>query len=179
VTTASEQTRLAAWLDKLEIRELLERYMRYNDDLAADKIAELFDEDARFQVMGRVHAGREAIRSFFAREGSDAAAWTASGELFKQPGSVHISSNPVIDVDGDSATAELDFLVVRRDEDGRARPVLVGRYRDRLRRRDDGRWVIVTRTGVSAARPGEERTDSEWARTLERMSESDRALLRT
>lgn len=178
MNAASDETRLGAWLDKLEIRDVLERYMRYNDDLAADKIAELFDEDAGFQVMGRVHVGREAIRASFTREGANAPSWTAPGELFKQPASVHISSNPVIDVDGDIATAESDFLVVRRDDEGHARLVLVGRYRDRLRRRDDGRWVIVTRTGVSAARPGEERTDTEWARTLERMSETDRAQLR-
>ncbi len=179
MSAVSDDPRLRVWLDKLEIRELLERYMRYNDDLAADALAELFDDDARFQVMGRVHAGRDAIREFFTREGSNARPWTVPGELFKQPGSVHISSNPVIDLDGDAATAESDFLVVRRDDDGRARPVLVGRYRDRLRRREDGRWVIVTRTGVSAARPGDEHTDREWARTLDRMPETERAQLRS
>jgi len=175
--TSTDQ-RVAAWLDKLEIREVLERYMRYNDDLAADRLAELFDEDARFQVMGQVHVGREAIRTFFARTGANAPQWHEPGELFRQPGSVHISSNPVIDVDGATATAESDFLVVRRDQDGRAKSVLVGRYRDRLRKLDDGRWVIYTRTGVSA-RPSEERTDSEWQRALARMSEDDRAALRT
>jgi hypothetical protein len=179
MTHTSDETRLREWLDKLDIREILERYMRHNDDLAADKVAELFDEDARFQIMGQVHAGRDAIRAFFTREGSNAPAWTAPGELFKQPGSVHISSNPVIDVDGDTATSELDFLVVRRGDDGRARPVLVGRYRDRLRRQQDGRWVIVTRTGVSVARPGDERTDMEWTRALEQMSPTDRTHLRT
>ncbi|MGE0796191.1 MAG: nuclear transport factor 2 family protein [Acidimicrobiia bacterium] len=176
--TGATEERVTAWLDKLEIRDVLERYMRYNDDLAADRIAELFDEDARFQIMGQVHVGREAIRSFFARTGANAPPWHEPGELFRQPGSVHISSNPVIDVDGDTATAESDFCVVRRDGDGRARPVLVGRYRDRLHKLDDGRWVIDTRTGVSAARPGEEGTDSEWQRALAGMSEDDRATMR-
>lgn len=177
--SASSESELRTWLDKLAIREVLERYMRCNDDLAADRIAELFDEDARFQVMGRVVAGREAIRAMFAGDGANRPPWTAPGELFKQPGSVHVSSNPVIDVDGDTATAESDFLVVRRDAEGRAKPVLVGRYRDRLRRLDDGRWVIATRTGVSVARPGEEHTDHEWARALEVMDETERAQLRS
>ncbi len=179
MSRASDDARLRGWLDKLEIRELLERYMRYNDDLSADELAELFDEDANFQVMGQVHVGREAIRSFFDREGSNAPRWTVPGELFKQPGSIHVSSNPVVDVDGDTATAESDFLVVRRDADGRARAVLAGRYRDRLRRLDDGRWVIVTRTGVSVARPGEERQDLEWSRALEHMPETQRSRLHT
>jgi ketosteroid isomerase-like protein len=175
----ADEARLRAWLDKLDIREVLERYMRYNDDRAADEIAELFDEDARFQIMGRVIAGRDAIREVFVGEGPSLPDWTAPGQLFVQPGSVHVSSNPVIVVDGDTASAESDFLVVERDEDGRARPVLVGRYRDRLRRLEDGRWVIATRTGVSVARPGHERTDSEWARALARMSDTERANLRS
>ncbi|HLY81558.1 MAG TPA: nuclear transport factor 2 family protein [Acidimicrobiales bacterium] len=170
---------LGPLLDKLAIRDVLERYMRYNDDLAADRIAELFDEDARFQVMGKVHVGREAIRAMFNRDGANRPPWTAAGELFTQPASIHISSNPVIDIDGDTASAESDFLVVRRDPGGRARSVLVGRYRDRLRRLDDGRWVIYTRTGVSVARPGDEHTDHEWATALSLMSDSDRAQLRT
>jgi ketosteroid isomerase-like protein len=170
---------LRVWLDKLAIRELLERYMRFNDDLAADRIAELFDEDARFQVMGRVIVGREAIRAMFDRDGANRPPWTAPGELFNQPASAHFSSNPVVDVDGDTASAESDFLVVRRDETGRAKSVLVGRYRDRLRRLADGRWVITTRTGVSVARPGEEHTDAEWAQALEAMDETERAQLRT
>lgn len=169
---------LRSWLDKLAIREVLERYMRFNDDLAADRIAELFHEDARFQVMGRVRSGRDAIRAMFERDRANRPAWTEPGELFKQPASVHLSSNPVIDVRGDAATAETDFLVVGRDEDGRARPMLVGRYRDELRRLDDGRWVIYTRTGVSVARPGDEGTDAEWARALSRMPEDERAQLR-
>ncbi len=49
---------------------------------------------------------------------------------------------------------------------------LVGRYRDRLRKRDDGQWVFVERTGVSLARPGEAGTDSEWQRALARTGET-------
>jgi uncharacterized protein (TIGR02246 family) len=169
--------RLVAWLDKLEIREVIERYMRYNDDRAADAIAELFHEDVRFQVMGRVVSGRDAVRAVFVGAGEELPSWTKPGGLFTQPGSVHMSSNPVIDVDGDTATVETDFLVVNRGEDGRAKPSLVGRYRDEFRR-VDGRWLIYTRTGVSVARPGESGKDTEWARALGRMSDEDKSQLR-
>lgn len=77
------EQRLRAWLDKLEIRDVLERYMRYNDDRAADKIAELFHEDGRFQVMGRVQSGREAVRSVFNDAGPELPHWTAPSELSK------------------------------------------------------------------------------------------------
>ena len=162
-------------LDKLAIREVLERYMRFNDDRAADRIAELFDENAIFQVVGRLVVGREAIRAFFGGGAEQPKSWTEPGELLKQPPSVHLSANPVIDVDGDTATSELDFLVVGRGDDGRARSTLVGRYRDRLRRLDDGRWVITSRVGVSVARPGDARADNEWQQVLARLPEDERA----
>lgn len=175
---SSLDERLRLWLDKLEIREVLERYMRYNDDRRADLIGELFHDDIRFQVMGKVIAGRVAVQAMFERAGTAMPQWTDEGQLFKQPGSVHVSSNPVIDLDGDTATCESDFLVVGRDSNGRAKSTLVGRYRDEFRK-VDGKWLIYTRTGVSVARPGEAGTDVEWARALERMTPEDRGALRT
>ncbi|HVN52593.1 MAG TPA: nuclear transport factor 2 family protein [Acidimicrobiales bacterium] len=166
---------LRRWIDKLEIRELLERYMRHNDDRAADKLVELLDEGVRFQVMGRVYVGRDAVRELIASGPGDPPHWTEPGALLRQPGSTHVASNPVIEVDGDAATAETDFVVLRRDSDGRATVRLLGRYRDRLRRRDDGQWVITTRTAVSVARPGEEGSDAEWQRALRRLGAQARA----
>ena len=81
------------WVDKLEIRELIERSMRYLDDEAGGRLAELFADDGVLQVAG-------------------------TG------------------------------------------------------------WVIVNRTGVSVGRPGDEGTDKEWARALERMSAQTRAQFR-
>jgi ketosteroid isomerase-like protein len=165
------------WEDKLAIREMLERYMRYNDDGALDRLVALFDADAVFQVMGSVHRGHDEIRAFLAADGvfaDDKPRWTDPDQLFRQPRSMHLSSNPVIDLDGDTATAESEFVVMRRDDDGRARVTLVGRYRDRLRKNDEGRWVFVHRTGVSLARPGEAGTDSEWQRALARANQPER-----
>ena len=163
-------------VDKLAIREVLERYMRYNDDRAADRIAELFDDDAVFQVAGRIAVGRDAIRGFFRGEADhDPAPWTEPGGLLVQPASLHLCANPVIDIDGDTATSELDFHVVRRNDEGRTTSSLIGRYRDRWRRRDDGRWVITARVAVSCARPGDEGTSVEWERMLAAMPDDERA----
>ena len=177
-STPSSAAVPSAWVDKLEIREVIERSMRYIDDQAGGRLAALFDEDAVLQLAGTVFAGREAIGNMF-RSSVDPPEWTEPGELLKQPAGVHRGANPVIDVDGDRATAETDMLVLERDEDGRARITLVARYRDRFRRGDDGRWVITNRTGVSIARPGEAGTDAEWARALARMPDETRAKFRT
>jgi uncharacterized protein (TIGR02246 family) len=166
---------LQQWVDKLEIRELIERSMRYLDDEAGDRIAELFAEDGVLQVAGSVFAGRDSIRQMFGHAGPPH--WSEPDQLLRQPPAAHWSSNPVINVDGENATAETDMMVVKRDEEGRARISLLARYRDRLRRGDTG-WVIVNRTGVSIARAGEEGTDAEWARAFERMPAQTRAQFR-
>jgi ketosteroid isomerase-like protein len=170
---------LQNWIDRLEIRDVLERYMRSNDDGDADALAELFTADATFQIFGTVYSGREAIRAVFAGAFvSPPRPWTVEGNLFVQPRSLHIGTNPVIDVDGDRATAEIDFQVVGRDVDGRGVFHLLGRYRDRLRRDDDGRWRIECRTAVSVARPGEEGTDPEWQQMIARMPDEMKTRLR-
>ena len=155
--------------------------MRYNDDGDLDRILELFEPDAAYQVMGRVLIGRQQIGDFLETRGfsHDRPAWTDPGQLLNQTRSTHISSNPVIDLHGHTATVESDFQVARRDSDGRAQIVLLGRYRDEVRQGSDGKWRLYTRTGVSAARPGQEYTDSEWQKALAVAPDEERANLRT
>jgi uncharacterized protein (TIGR02246 family) len=169
------------WRDKLAIREVIEQYMRWNDDGDFASIVRLFTDDATFQFFGRVLVGRDAISEFFAGVlPAPPVHWTEGGSLFAQPRSIHISSNPIIAVRGDAATAETDFQVVQRNDDGRAQIALVGRYRDRFRRdAETGSWLIECRTGVSVARPGDEGTDAEWQRAIDKMDPATKAALRT
>ena len=112
------------WVDKLEIREVIERSVRYIDDGAADRFAELFDEDGVMQLAGTVFEGREALA---AMSETSPRPWTEPGELLKQPASMHMTCNPVIEVTGDTATAETDMVTLVRDEHGRAKITLVAR----------------------------------------------------
>jgi SnoaL-like domain len=163
------------WIDKLAIREVLERYMRYNDDRASTRMVELLDENVVFQVVGRRYVGRESVLALFnSPSGPNPPEWHEPGQLLVQPGSVHIAANPIIELEGDTARSELDFMVAHRDHQGHTKISLIGRYRDHLRKLNDGRWVITRRVGVSVARPGEERTDAEWQRLIARMPESER-----
>jgi uncharacterized protein (TIGR02246 family) len=165
------------WRDKLAIREVIEQYMRWNDDGDFASIVGLFTDDATFQFFGRVLVGRGAIGEFFAGAFPPPPLhWTEGGSMFVQPRSIHISSNPIIRVTGDAGTAETDFQVMQRDVDGRAEVTLVGRYRDRFRRDPDtGAWLIECRTGVSVARPGEAGTDAEWQRAIDKMDPATKA----
>jgi uncharacterized protein (TIGR02246 family) len=172
----SHRAALRRWVDTLEIREIIERSVRYIDDHDGYAFADLFEEDGVMQLAGTLFEGRQAIRGMF-RQAESRPRWTERGELLKQPGSMHLTSNPVIEVDGDSATAETDMVTLKRDDAGRAKITLLARYRDRLRRAN-GRWRISSRTGVSIAKPGEEGTSSEWDRALADMAEDVRERFR-
>lgn len=60
--------------------------------------------------------------------------------------SYHVISSPVIELDGDTATAEVMWTVVDRDDHGKPRLGGIGRHRDALVR-EDGRWRIKKRRG--------------------------------
>lgn len=152
----------AALEDEFLIRRVLEHYMRYNDDRAIDRLLSLFAEDAIYRVAGREYVGHEEMRSFLGGAGfhEGQPRWTDEGQLMVMPRSMHLMTNPVIDVAGDHATAESEFVVIVRDDSGRPKMSLVGRYRDRLRRDPVAGWLFTERTGVSLARqndpPGRE-----------------------
>jgi hypothetical protein len=85
--------------------------------------------------------------------------WTEPEQLLKQPAGAHRGSNPIIDIDGDTATAETDLLVLDREEEGHARMTLVAPYRGRIRRSGDGGGLSRTaRACRSLVRAKQERT---------------------
>jgi ketosteroid isomerase-like protein len=60
----------------------------------------------------------------------------------------HLVLNPVIDVDGDTATAESSWGYVTRDENDAPVLLMLGRYLDELRRTPDG-WRFSRRVAYS------------------------------
>ena len=88
------ETRLKVLEDMEAIKKLKARYCAYCDDnYDADSIANLFIEDAIWDggMRGRVE-GKEAIRNFFS---------TAPQRMSF---AIHMVLNPIIEVDGDTAT---------------------------------------------------------------------------
>jgi hypothetical protein len=140
--------------DELFIRRMLEQYMRFNDDRALDRLLSLFAPDAIYRVAGGEYVGHEAMRGFLSTAGfrDTQPHWTDDDQLMVMPRSMHLMTNPIIEIDGDRATSECEFVVMVRDATGHPKVSLIGRYRDRLRRDADAGWLFTERTGVSIAK---------------------------
>jgi 3-phenylpropionate/cinnamic acid dioxygenase small subunit len=127
--------------DEWAIGRVLARYCRYLDDQRYDDVVSLFSPDGVLDSMGTRVEGREAIRAFFPSE----------GPVAERPASMHVLSNALIDVDGDTARAESDWVMIQREETGTTSIVLAGRYRDEFERLEEG-WRLSSRTPVVLAR---------------------------
>jgi hypothetical protein len=60
--------------------------------------------------------------------------------------SFHLVTSPVVDLAGDSATAQVMWTVIARGEDDEPRVTMIGRHVDQLIR-EDGRWRFKRRVG--------------------------------
>jgi hypothetical protein len=131
----------ATMRDEWAIGRVLTRYCRYLDDQRYDDVVALFAPDGVLDSMGTRAEGQEAIRAFF----------PADAPSGGRPSAMHVLSSPVIEIDGDRARAESDWVMIQRDEAGTTSIVLAGRYRDELAR-IDGEWRFSSRTPVALAR---------------------------
>ena len=140
-TLSAEQQALA---DRIAIEDMVTRYYgNFGKQDAADDFGAFYTEDAVFDVNGIVSTGREAIEAFYTDTGDDEEAPAAQGTFHM------MISNPVIDVDGDTATASFFWTGVLNTaiqeppkllEQGREYDLLV---------RQDGAWRIKKRVVIA------------------------------
>jgi uncharacterized protein (TIGR02246 family) len=141
---------LQALEDRAEIEELVARYVTSLDTLDADTYANVFAEDAVYDVDGTVYEGRAAIRKIVtdlkASRDRNEAAGTASAALY------HVMSNTSIEIiDEDEARHTSYAQTVRAAEGGQFIVGFMGRYEDVIVKRD-GKWQILSRKLVSFVR---------------------------
>jgi 3-phenylpropionate/cinnamic acid dioxygenase small subunit len=131
---------LAARLQRLEdIEEIRALFLRYADCLDANDFAgyaNLFASDGELLAQLGAAVGPAAIEALLEeRLGTDIAKARAV--------SFHVISNPVIEVDGDRATARVLWsYLTQRAEDPHPILIQAGHYTDDLRR-ENGRWKIA------------------------------------
>lgn len=133
---ASLAQRLRRLEDLDEIRQLFVDYGRHLDAGDVEAYAELFADDGEILLgpIGRAK-GRPAIVELM----------TKVRERARTP-SFHLVTNPVIRLDGDRATAEVLWTVIRPDAEGKLEVAMFGRHLDELVR-ERGRWRFAKRRG--------------------------------
>jgi 3-phenylpropionate/cinnamic acid dioxygenase small subunit len=107
------------WTDKLAVTELLYRYAELIDAGDFDGVGTLL---GRGSFMGV--AGAAKIAKLFATT------TRRYPEFDNTPRTRHLVLNPIVDVDGDTATARSTFCVVQQTEAVALQPIVVGRYSD-------------------------------------------------
>lgn len=131
---SDRETRIAAMLDKHEIRECLERFSRGMDRFDRDIYLSAFWEDA------------EMAAGPFVGSAADCWDWAVPLHRTGQILTHHALLQSNIDLDGDTAHAETYYQFVGRNH-GETLWIAGGRYVDRLERRGD-EWRIALRTNV-------------------------------
>jgi len=122
--------------DYAEIRALSAMYNRYANTADGDQLSLLFLEDGEFCSNGQVYRGRREL----------ARVVSSAREI------VHITTDALIDVEGDEATQTSQKISVRRQPDKSLnRFVSTGRYIDRLVRTEVG-WRFQRRESQSDLR---------------------------
>jgi uncharacterized protein (TIGR02246 family) len=133
---AELEARVRRMEDLEEIRQLFVDYGHCLDSGDAEAYANLFAREGE-AIVGRGRAkGRAAIRAH------------AERMIAEMPVTVyHLVTNPMIDLDGDRATAEVLWLAVRSTAEDRLEVPMFGRHKDELIR-EDGRWKFLKRRGI-------------------------------
>ena len=131
-------------VDRIAIEDMVTKYYANLGGGDAHAFDEYFTEDAVFDVNGIVANGREEISGIYDGLGEDETSATAPAGTFHM-----ILSNPVIEINGNEATASFIWTGVRNasiDEP----PVLAeqGREYDKLVK-VDGRWLFTHRVVVA------------------------------
>jgi uncharacterized protein (TIGR02246 family) len=129
--------RLQRLEDLAEIERLFYEYRRHLDARDMHAYSRLFASDGEWSGRTGSAVGPDAIQAMLeANLSPNPPAPGATGW--------HIVSNPLIDLDGDRATASTTWAVIRRQPGDTPAMVLLGHYDDVLER-EHGRWRFKRR----------------------------------
>lgn len=153
-TPAGPDAATQATLDRIAIEDLVTGYYAHLGGGDAHAFDTYFTEDAVFDVNGVVANGRDEIAGIYEGLGDDETSAGNGAGPFRM-----ILSNPVIAVDGDTATASFIWTGIGNPDIG-GPPVFVeqGREYDKLVR-EDGVWkfahrVVIADSGLPASMEG-------------------------
>ncbi len=145
MTPPDLESRLARLEAKEELRDFIASYCSACDTMSADAVAALFTADAVLRNAAGDHAGRDAIRQYYA-------AFFAAGVTFSR----HHAVNQVFTILAPTLARHDAYFIAMTGSGGESR-ITFGRYLDTLVRQD-GRWLFREKrndvTGATTLRAG-------------------------
>jgi len=146
-------------LDRIQIEDFLTRYYYDLSVGKAHELAEYFTEDAVLDVDGTVAKGHKEIAKLYERpEGGPPPAANSKGHYRR--GNM-LLTNPIINVEGDIATAHVIWTGVMNEGVGKA-PTLTEQGREYTElRKVKGKWLI-SRRYISSDSGLPDRFDATW-----------------
>lgn len=127
------------------IRNLLGRYCELMDTGDFAGLAALFTKATLADEHGNVFAtGADDMRTLWERQ---TILYDVDGRAGHdgKPRTRHVTANPVITIDGDSATCTSSYVVFQGTDTLPLQPVVTGRYADTFASDDTGRWHFTQR----------------------------------
>jgi len=146
----SHEQRLRALEDEREIRDLIIRYAQRLDARDHAGYAGLFAVEGRWSGRMGDATGPDAIEAMLVEN------FGPTPENFINTQNFHLMSNILIEVDGDTATAESRLIYFARTAEATPGPMLAGRYYDELVR-EGGKWRFAYRRVVGEIPTREEK----------------------
>jgi ketosteroid isomerase-like protein len=123
--------------DAEAIRNLLGRYCELMDAGDFAGLAALFADATLADERGNVFAtGADEMRTMWERQ---------TVMYDRTPRTRHVTANPVITVDGDTATCTSSYVVFQGTDALPLQPIVTGRYADTFTRDDGGLWRFTQR----------------------------------
>jgi hypothetical protein len=142
VPASAQQITMETLLDRIQVEDFLIRYYYDLSSGNAHELSEYFTEDALLDVDGTVAVGHEEIDALYGgpRERDE-----DSGRTPTYPRGQMLLTNPVIEVDGDTATAHVIWTGVMNPGVGQPPSLYEQGREDTELVKVDGKWLIKRR----------------------------------
>jgi hypothetical protein len=138
--SAGPEARVQRVEDELAIRRILIEYGKNLDNRDYRAYSQLFARQGQLHSGVGTAVGPDGIYTMLTKVMPPA--WDEPHEAHA---TLHLMTNPIIDITGDEATVLSKYTFIVTGEDGRPRPQIAAHYRDRMVR-EDGVWKIAERT---------------------------------
>ena len=153
----AQQVTMETLLDRIQVEDLLTRYYFDLSEGVRHELADYFTEDALLDVDSTIAHGHDEIAALYGGGGETAAAETTTS--YRR--SHMLLTNPVIEINGNRATAHVIWTGVRNNGVGEAPSLYEQGREDTELVKVDGKWLIAKRY-ISSDSGLPDRYDATW-----------------